>query len=57
MEPLIEYLDLLTRSVLMWPSKATTMGTIHDAPIPLEESDAPILAFLIQEMEKKPLHT
>jgi hypothetical protein len=45
MEPLIEYLDLLTTSVLMWPSKAITIGTIHDVPIPLEESDASILAF------------
>ncbi len=57
MEPLIKYLDLLTRSALMWLFKATSIGTIHDAPIPLEESDAPILAFLIREMEKKPLHT
>jgi hypothetical protein len=44
---LIKCLDLLIRSVLMWLFKATLIGTIHHAPIPLEESDAPILAFLI----------
>jgi hypothetical protein len=57
MEPLIEYLDLLTKNVLMWHFKVTSIGTIHDAPIPSEENDALILAFLIREMEKKPLHT
>jgi hypothetical protein len=41
----------------MWFFKVTSKGTIHDAPIALIKIDAPILAFLIQEMEKKPLHT
>jgi hypothetical protein len=29
----------------MWLFKVTSIGTIHDAPITLEENDAPILAF------------
>ncbi len=44
MEPLTEYSDLLTGSVLTRPFRATSIGTIRDAPVPLEEGGAPILS-------------
>jgi len=42
--PFTEYSDLLTGSVLTRPFRATSIGTIRDAPVPLEEGGAPILA-------------